>query len=405
MILPSSVQRQVQTTGSSPYTNILDNNGNVVGMRKGNEEPTFMSGLTAYGGPGLGGEQITTIPAAPKYIEPAGGDGSFDRTSPDEFYGNLLKGVLSGGQTDYSGINQPLEEYRKYAEGLNPNAIPQQYADLAKGVGEKSEGQFQDYLKLLQTPSTAEEAIKQTESGILQQTLKDIDREIARSIADIKMTGEEYGISGAGRISEPITAAMAGAQGQGLAQKAGARSELAMSQLGRQAEKEKEVRQAYKDRYERGPVEEMMLAQAYPSFAKLQQDEKGMMYQMASAEADRRLQGMQLANTEKQNLIDNLFQTMLTGLEIESKESMTGGEFDLRKFLQAQQIDWAKEKSAAELKLKNEFGSRELDLKQKQIEGPGFWDSMTNRLPGLLLPTVSDFGGGSGIASIASIWS
>lgn len=325
--------------------------------------------------------------------------GDFARTTVDDFYTKLLKGILSQPQTDFSQVNKPLDEYQKYAEGLSGNALPQSYIDLVKGVGNKSESQFQDYLKMIQTPSTAEEAIRQTEGDILQQTLKDIDREIEKSIADIKLTGEEYGISGAGRVSEPVTSAMAQAQTKGLEQKAGVRSQIALAQLNRQADIEKEVRDAFKERYQRGPVEELMLAQAYPTFAQLQQGEKELMYKVASDEASRRLQGMQLSSTEKQNLVDNLFKTMLAGLEIKSNESITGAKFDLEKFLQSQQIEWDKQKTKAQLEQQAKLAQDEMAFKQRQIDDqPGFWETLgQNTLSGF----AGGFSGGAG-AGIAS---
>ena len=344
-----------------------------------------------------------TPPLAPNQANSDTGD--FTKTAMDDYYSNLLKGIVGQPGTDFSQVNQPLADYQKYAAGMDGNAIPQAYTDLVKGVGSKSEGQFQDYLKMLQTPTSAEEAIKATEGDILTQTLRDIDSEIAKSVADIKLTGEEYGISGAGRLSEPIAAAMAGVQGQGLRQKAGAQSQLALNQLNRQAEKDQELRQAYKARYERGPVEELMLAQAYPQFAQLQQNDKELMYKMASSEADRRLQGLQLSSNEKQNLVDNLFKTMLTGLELQSRENIAGGEFDLKKFLQDQQITWDKAKTAETFNQQQAAANKQQsfqqlmnqqnqEFEQRKIDNePGFWESLgQNTLSGL----VGGFTGGVG---------
>ena len=394
--------------------NILDNRGNIIGQTP--DTPTTQ--IMPYLFSGSEGMQRSIANVSPEYrnqqsahglLETAPaplafnfGDtgtensdaGDFTKTTVDDYYTNLLKGILDQPGTDFSQVNQPMAEYQKFAQGLSPNAIPQAYTDLVKGVGAKSEQQFGDYLKMLQTPSSAEEAIRQTEGGILEQTLKEIDREIARSVADIKLTGEEYGISGAGRVSEPITSAMAQAQGRGLEAKAGARGNLALAQLQRQAEKDKEVRQAYKERYEKGPVEELMLAQAYPQFAQLQQGEKELMYKMASAEADRRLQGLQLSSQEKQNLVDNLFKTMLTGLEIGSKENIAGAEFDLKKFLQQQQISWEKQKTEAELDWKREEHRDKLAYsKSQEKEEPGFWDSLGQNV---LSSVVGGFAGGAG---------
>lgn len=350
----------------------------------------------------IGGDALNDLPSTTAFnfgeTGTGGGEGDFTRTTVDDYYTKLLQGMLSQPGTDFTQVNKPLEEYQKFASGMSPNAIPQAYTDLVKGVGSKSEQQFQDYLGMLKTPSSAEEAIRQTEGDILQQTMKDIDREIARSVADIKMTGEEYGISGAGRVSEPITAAIAGAQGRGLEQKAGARSQLALADLRRQADKDTEVRQAFRERYQRGPVEEVMLAQAYPQFAQMQQGEKELMYKVASDEATRRLQGLQLSSTERQNLVDNLFKTMLTGLEIQSKENITGGEFDLRKFLQQQEIEWDKQKTNARLDFDREKFREGLNFEQRQIDAkPGFWEGLGQNFLTKVTGSFGDkLGGGFG---------
>lgn len=397
--------------------NILDNNGNIIGTAPDSEGIGFqypilstMTNQTVRNqlykdNPNLINISDPVLRTSPNYnfgdsamAEP----GDFTRTSPDEFYTKFLKEILNQPSTDFSAIGKPMQDYEKLIGVLPANVIPKEYSDVVKGIGAKSEQQFQDYLGKIKTPSSAEEAIRMTEGDILTQTLKDIDRDIAKSIADIKLTGEEYGVSGAGRVSEPITSAIAQAQTRGLEQKAGARSQLSLSELKRQAERDAEVRQAYKDRYERGPVEEMMMAQAYPTFAGLRQNEKEMMYKMASDEANRRLQGLQLSSNEKQNLVDNLFKTMLTGLQIQSDENKTGAQFDLQKFLQSQQIEWNKQKTKAELDAQSDLLQRKLDFEQRQIDSqPGFWESLGQNF---LSEATGGFAGGLGAGGAAALF-
>lgn len=308
---------------------------------------TFSEGMQrsiANANPLYKNQQSITDGGAPSSSSP-----SFIPATEDnrDYYSQLLNEMLKSDQ-DYSKVL------------INPTGGVGEVMKQADIFGSKASGGAQEaldkYLIAIDAPSSVEEVQKRLETDALTQTLADIDRDIAKSIADVQMTGEEYGISGAGFLSEPVISGIAQAGAQGARTKASARTELLKTQLAREAEKEKIKINAYGEAFK-----------MYPQLAQLDAESRKTIIDVAEAEADRiakqELGVAELDATRKNNLINNLFKQLQTMDANQLEKTLTQWKIASNERIAKQEIDWAREKYAA-------------DARAAEDSKTGFWEGL-----------------------------
>lgn len=123
---------------------------------------------------------------------------------------------------------------------------------VGTGLDDPTERLFADYLSSIQAPSSVDEVTRSIESDLLRQTLTDIDLDTDRALAETRSEAYDRGIGGAGIASEIEFSGLGGIRSEGAKRKSGARTTLALSELDRQKEKERAVREAYGTRYGTG---------------------------------------------------------------------------------------------------------------------------------------------------------
>jgi len=108
---------------------------------------------------------------------------------------------------------------------------------------------FNDLLANLKQPSSVDEALKLTETDFMNQLLQGIDEDTTASVGSAKLDFLERGLGGPGQISDIETSALNQARTLGDKTKASTRTQFALSELGRQKEKESALTDVYKTRY------------------------------------------------------------------------------------------------------------------------------------------------------------
>src|SRR3990167_11255563 len=171
------------------------------------------------------------------------------------------KDPTSGEIASFVGSTFTPDYARQYALGLNPTQISSQYiepylqnlsaktqtggmkdqlstiiSDALAGRtagGAKAEQYFQDYMGNIAAPSSVDEVQRQIESDILKQTLGEIGRGTEQNLATAKLDFGERGLLGPGRTSDIVENALAQIRTGGERTAAGARSQLALGEIGR----------------------------------------------------------------------------------------------------------------------------------------------------------------------------
>lgn len=232
-----------------------------------------------------------------------GGAGSGVDAQIQKLLGNILGGEGPGAGQDYSYLLQPQEAT---APGI-PGAAP---SPAISGGGGTPEMLFQDYLKQIGAPSTVEQVQQQIENQQLQQILGDIERQTAQDVATAKSDFGERGLLGPGRTSDIAENALAQIKATGGRTGAQARTQLLLSQLGRQAEKEKTMREAYGKRYETGAE----LA------GKRELLGTELAFKGAESKLDRLQKGQityaKLKSTDKRNMLNQLINAVIEGKKL-----------------------------------------------------------------------------------------
>src|SRR3990167_224823 len=110
------------------------------------------------------------------------------------------------------------------------------FTDFYKPPEDTSAAMFAELLKSIEAPSSVEEVQRQIESEALKRNLEDIERGTKESVASSRLDFLDRGIGGPGQMSDIEANALAQLQTGGARTKAGSKTSVLLTQLGRQAE-------------------------------------------------------------------------------------------------------------------------------------------------------------------------
>lgn len=160
-------------------------------------------------------------------------------------------GVPDAGATGTNvGTAGAVPDLLKRLESL-PSPVGD-YSNLLKpppDLQAQSDKYFQDYLKGISAPSSVEQVQQQLEGQQLQQTLQQIDEDTARQLAKTKMDFQGRGLGGPGQFSDVEAGALGAVEAEAGKTRASARTQMEQADLARLAAREKQVQDAYAQRY------------------------------------------------------------------------------------------------------------------------------------------------------------